>query len=140
MAEPTNMIASIAAGAAQDLVAGAVAKAVAINRPMAIAVCDQAGELKAFLRMDGAPLIASNIAKDKAYTSAASQMPTHEWHELIKDDPPLAAGMPVVPRMVVFGGGFPVLVAGACVGAIGVSGGHYSEDMAVGRDALARLD
>jgi uncharacterized protein GlcG (DUF336 family) len=41
------------------------------------------------------------------------------------------------PRLVVFGGGYPVIVDGAVVGAIGVSGGHYSQDMDVAKAALA---
>ena len=50
---------------------------------------------------------------------------------------PLAAGFVHTPRLVVFGGGYPVIVEGTVVGAIGVSGGHYSHDMEVAKAALA---
>jgi uncharacterized protein GlcG (DUF336 family) len=67
-------------------------------------------------------------------------MPTHGWHDFIKDDPPLAAGAPSgIDRLVVFGGGYPIVVAEQIVGGIGVSGGHYSEDMKVAEAALAAL-
>ena len=33
------------------------------------------------------------------------------------------------PRLIIFGGGYPIFMDGHCIGAIGVSGGHYSEDM-----------
>jgi uncharacterized protein GlcG (DUF336 family) len=59
-------------------------------------------------------------------------MPSHGWYDFIKDDGPLALGAPAaIDRLVVFGGGFPIVVGGAVIGAIGVSGGHYSEDMEV---------
>jgi uncharacterized protein GlcG (DUF336 family) len=40
---------------------------------------------------------------------------------------------------VVFGGGFPIKVDDAVVGAIGVSGGHYTQDMEVAQAGLAVL-
>jgi uncharacterized protein GlcG (DUF336 family) len=40
-------------------------------------------------------------------------------------------------RLVTFGGGFPIVVDGEVVGAIGVSGGHYTDDMAVADAALS---
>jgi hypothetical protein len=52
---------------------------------MAIAVVDDSGVLKAFSRMDGAPLLA--VAQDKAYTAAGFGLSTDGWFEFIKDDP-----------------------------------------------------
>jgi len=96
--------------------------------------------LKALERMDGAPLISIQIAQDKAYTAVGFGIPSHAWHDFIKDDPPLAAGATTgIDRLVIFGGGFPITVDGAIVGAIGVSGGHYSEDAAVAEAALAAV-
>ena len=40
---------------------------------------------------------------------------------------------------MVFGGGYPVMVDDELIGGIGVSGGHYSEDMQVAEAALAAL-
>ncbi|GLZ50363.1 hypothetical protein Acsp06_65480 [Actinomycetospora sp. NBRC 106375] len=104
--------------------------------PMAIAITDTAGTLQGFLRMDGAPLLAVQLAQDKAWTAAAFGIPTDQWHEFIKGDPPLAAGIPTVPRLTVFGGGFPLRIDGHLVGGLGLSGGHYTDDMAVARAAL----
>ncbi|MFV0276135.1 MAG: heme-binding protein [Parahaliea sp.] len=42
-------------------------------------------------------------------------------------------------RLVVFGGGYPVKVNNEVIGGIGVSGGHYSQDMEVAEAALAVL-
>jgi uncharacterized protein GlcG (DUF336 family) len=97
--------------------------------------------LKAFSRMDGAPLLSVQVAQDKAYTAAGFGLPTHGWHDFIKDDAPLADGAPTgIDRLVVFGGGYPLMVGEQLVGGVGVSGGHYSEDMAVAEAALAALD
>ncbi len=122
---------------ADRLIAGAVAKAKEMGVPMSIAISDADGTLVRFQRMDNASLISLDIAQNKAYSSAATGMPTDTLHEFIKGDAPLAAGLVHTPRLVVFGGGYPVIVGGTVVGAIGVSGGHYSQDMDVAKAALA---
>jgi acetolactate synthase-1/2/3 large subunit len=124
---------------ADRLIAGAVAKAKEMGVPMSIAISDADGTLVRFQRMDNASLISLDIAQNKAYSSAATGMPTDTLHEFIKGDAPLAAGLVHTPRLVVFGGGYPVIVGGTVVGAIGVSGGHYSQDMEVARAALASV-
>lgn len=132
--------ASISTDAAHRMIAAAEAKAVEIGVPMCIAVLDVGGNLKAFSRMDGAPLPSSQVAQDKAYTANGFGMPTHQWHDFISDDAPLAAGAPTgIPRLVIFGGGYPIVVDGARVGGIGASGGHWAEDMQVAEAGLAAL-
>ena len=122
---------------ADELMAGAMAKATEMQVPMCIALCDPAGTLVQFRRMDHAPLLSVQIAQDKAFTAVSFGMATHEWHDFIKNDPPLLDGIVHTPRLVVFGGGYPVKVDGVMVGGIGVSGGHYSHDMEVAQAALA---
>ena len=126
--------------AATTALNAACAEASCLGKPMCIAVTDEAGNLLAFARMDGAPQLSIDIAVDKAYTSATFGIPTHVWHDFIKDDPPLRDGAPTaIKRLVVFGGGYPITADGAVVGAIGVSGGHYSEDQKVAEAGLAAL-
>jgi uncharacterized protein GlcG (DUF336 family) len=130
--------ASISTELAHKVVAAAEAKAKAMGHPFVIAVCDEAGVLKAFSRMDGAALLSVQIAQDKAYTAVGFGLSTDAWHEFIKNDPPLAAGaVGGIDRLVVFGGGYPIKVGAAIVGAIGVSGGHYTQDMEVAQAGLA---
>ena len=132
--------ASITTEAAHKMVAAAEAKASEMGTPMVIAVVDDGGVLKAFSRMDGAALLSVQIAQDKAYTAVGFGMPTHGWHDFIKDDPPLADGAPTgIDRLVIFGGGYPITVDDEIVGAIGVSGGHYSEDQKVAEAGLAGI-
>src|SRR5258708_18084186 len=113
---------SIDAETAERAVAAAAKKATELKLKMGIAVTDEAGDIKAFLRMDGAPKLSIDIAHNKAYTAASFSMPTHAWFDFIKDDPPLLYGITHTPRLTVFGGGFPIQLGGECGEAIGLRG------------------
>ncbi|UEM24787.1 heme-binding protein (plasmid) [Skermanella mucosa] len=130
---------SIGTAMAGRMIAAAEAKAVELGIPMAISIADESGVQKAFVRMDGAPLLAIQVAVNKAKTAAGFGIPTHVWHDFIKDDAPLALGAPHIDGLVVFGGGYPIKAGDAVIGAIGVSGGHYSDDMKVAEAALAAV-
>src|SRR5918912_3771110 len=131
---------SVTAELAKAVIAAAEQKAHELGKGFVIAVVDDGGVLKAFSRMDGAPLLSVQVAQDKAYTAVGCGMPTHGWHDFIKDDPPLASGAPTgIDRLVIFGGGYPITVDDQVVGAIGVSGGHYSEDQQVAEAGLQAL-
>ena len=131
---------SITTELAHQMVAAAEKKAQEIGVPMVIAICDESGVLKAFSRMDGAALLSVQIAQDKAYTSIGFGMSTDKWYDFIKDDAPLAAGAPSgIDRLIVFGGGYPITTDGQSIGSIGVSGGHYTQDMEVAQAGLAVL-
>lgn len=136
----TVSVPTITTDAAHRMIAAAEAKATEIGVPMCIAVVDTGGNLKAFSRMDGGPLLSTQVAQDKAYTAVGFGMPTHGWYDFISGDAPLAAGAPTgIDRLVIFGGGYPIEADGAVVGAIGVSGGHYSQDQQVAEAGLAAL-
>ena len=131
---------SIGCDAADRIVAGARARAAEIGQPFTVAVVDESGVLKAYSRMDGAPLVSVKLAEDKAYTAVGFGLPSHGWYDFIKDDGPLAAGAPsAIDRLVIFGGGYPIVVDGEIVGGVGVSGGHYTQDMDVAQAGLAAL-
>ena len=101
------------------------------------AVVDEGANLKAFIRMDEAALLSSEIAQNKAYTAAAFGKPTHEWYPMIKDEPALLTGIVHTNKLVVFGGGIPLAVGGIIVGGIGVSGGTSEEDVLCAQAGLA---
>lgn len=127
---------------AKNILEKAEAKGKELGMNFGIAIVDKAGNLKAFSAMDGTPVLAVEIAQNKAFSAAAYNRPTHEWYDRIKDDAPLLTGIVHTPRLVVFGGGYPIHVDGECIGGIGVSGGHYSHDMQVceaGLSAIAEL-
>jgi uncharacterized protein GlcG (DUF336 family) len=105
-----------------------------MKKAMCIAITNEAGQLKAFHSMDGAPHLSI------AYTASAFGIATHTWWDFIKNDPPLLHSITHTPRLVTFGGGYPIMENGQLIGAIGVSGGHYSEDMEVARAALDAIN
>jgi uncharacterized protein GlcG (DUF336 family) len=131
---------SVTIEAAHHIIAAAERKAQELGTPMVIAIVDESGVLKAFSRMDGAALLSVQIAQDKAYTAAGFGLSTDQWHDFIKSDPPLAAGATAgISRLVVFGGGYPIKAGDQIIGGIGVSGGHYTQDMQVAQEGLAAL-
>lgn len=125
----------VSAATAQKMVEAAVAKATSLGVPQIVAILDESGLLKAFCRMDGAPLISIEVAQNKAYTALLGA-PSQDFFNRIKDDPALLAGVPHIPRIVTFGGGLPIRVEGAVVGAIGVSGGTVEQDIACAQAGL----
>jgi uncharacterized protein GlcG (DUF336 family) len=138
MAQNSFQKSSITIETAERIIKAAEKKAQEMGKLMSIAVCDEDGTLKAFRRMDGAALLSIQIAQDKAYTAISfGGMATHEWYEFIKNDPPLLHGIVKTDRLIVFGGGYAIKTDAGIIGGIGVSGGHYSEDMQV---ALAGLE
>ena len=128
---------SITLELAQTLIEAAAAKATEIGVPMVIAIVDESGALKAFSRMDGAKLLSVDIAQNKAWTAISFGISTDTWFEFIKNDPPLVTGITHTPRLIVYGGGYPITIDGHVVGGIGCSGGHYSQDMECAQAALA---
>jgi uncharacterized protein GlcG (DUF336 family) len=112
---------SISSELAQRMVDAAVAKARELGVAENVAILDDGGNLKAFGRMDGAPILSIGIAQNKAYT-ALFGVSTQDLFNFIQSDPSLLAGMPTIPRLAAWGGGFPIKVNGEVVGAIGVSG------------------
>ena len=135
----TNLIRkhSISHELAQKMVDKAVAKAREIGVSENVAVLDDGGNLKAFSRMDGAPILSIEMAQNKAYT-ALFGIPTQDFFNFIQGDPSLLAGIPTVARVAAWGGGFPIQVDGEIVGAIGLSGAPtVQNDVDCARAALA---
>jgi glc operon protein GlcG len=131
---------TIGLGAAQRVLAAAVAEAEAMGKPMCVAVCGVGGDLRLFARMDGAPELSESIAKDKAWTvTAFNGVPTHAWWDAIKDEPALVHGITKTDRFIIFGGGVPLRAGGRLVGAIGVSGGSADDDRQVAEAGAAAL-
>jgi uncharacterized protein GlcG (DUF336 family) len=128
---------SISSELAEKMVDEAVAKARGLGVSENVAILDDGGNLKAFSRMDGAPLLSIEIAQNKAYT-ALFGVPTQDFFDFIQRDPSLLAGIPTLARVAAWGGGFPIKVGGEIVGAIGLSGAPtVQNDIDCARAALA---
>ena len=115
----------------------AVAKAIVLGVAENVAILDEGGNLTAFRRMDGAPILCIEMAQNKAYT-ALFGAPTEDFFKFIERDPSLLAGIPMQARVAAFGGGIPIKVDGEIVGAIGVSGApSVQDDIACAQAAVA---
>jgi glc operon protein GlcG len=99
---------------------------------VSVAVVDDAGALVAFHRMTGAPRFSADFAIAKARTAAAFGSETSRLEELYADRPVFAHSFVAQGGYFLGRGGVPVLVEGAVVGAVGVSGvdAHGEEDIA----------
>ncbi len=135
------MVDSVPLETAKELIAAAEAKAAEIDNPMVVTVVNSEGNLVAQHRMDGAWLASVSISRNKAYTAAALETPTHELAESSQPGNSLY-GIESCDegRLVVFGGGYPLEAEGEVVGAFGASGGEVHQDRTVAEAGVERWD
>jgi uncharacterized protein GlcG (DUF336 family) len=122
---------------AYTIIEGARAKAEAIGVPMCIAITDESGNLIAFERMNGGKITSITIAIDKSFTASAAKKATHEYGAASQPgSPAYGIDSAIGGRLMVVGGGLPILVDGAVVGGIGVSSGTPAQDMEVAQAGI----
>jgi uncharacterized protein GlcG (DUF336 family) len=113
---------------AERMIGAAADKAASLGVAVNIAVLDAGAHLKAFCRMDGAPLGAIDLAIGKAKTAALFQMNSEDLWQFVKPGGP-AEGMQFSNgNLVTFAGGLLLRKEGEIAGAVGVSGGSVSQD------------
>jgi uncharacterized protein GlcG (DUF336 family) len=122
-----------------NMLDAACQKAEELGIKVNVSIADDGGNLKGFIRMDGAPLLSSEISQNKAYTAAAFGIATSEWYPMIQNEPSLLHGIVHTKRLTIFGGGVPIYIDQHLVGGIGVSGGSEQEDILCAESALAVL-
>ena len=122
---------------ARVLIEGAEEKSREIGVPMCSAVTDEAGNLIAFTRMDGAKISSISIAMDKAFTAAAAKKGTHDYNQLaVPGKPTFGIHVTNQGRFSIIGGGLPIIINDEVVGGIGISGGTAEEDQIVAQGAI----
>lgn len=121
---------SLGHGEAQQAIEAIQAELVRRGKAAVIAVADAHGELIGLLRLDGTPFPSITIATNKAWTAARERKPTRELGQAARD-PQDGFDMAYYgdPRYIGWGGGLPVIVDGAVVGSVAVSGLPEQEDM-----------
>lgn len=126
--------------AAELIVGAAKKKAAEIGTKMDIAVVDAGGNLKAFVRMDGAWLGSIDIAQRKARTARWFDMDTGIIGTLSQPGGPLYGIEHSNGGLITFPGGVPLKTTqGEVVGAIGVSGSTVENDHTVAAAGAAAL-
>ena len=123
---------------AEIVLKGALAKAVDQGVPMNIAVVDAGGNLKAFLRMDGAPVRLIAIAQGKAYTAARMGSATADFARRLEREHLTLADF-CDSGLTAMQGGLPLLYEGHTVLGVGVSGRSTRDDEALAGRLLELL-
>ena len=118
----------------------AEAAAASIGIAYNIAVVDAGGNLLAFVRQDRALIGSIGLAIGKAVTARIFDKPTSLLAELAQPGAPLFGIQETSSgRVVIFGGGVPVISDGVIVGAVGASAGTVEQDIAVAEAAVAAI-
>lgn len=120
---------------AQKILAAALAKAEAMGVPQNVVITDEGGHLLAMARMDGAKPLSVLSAHAKAKTAASARAPTGA----IAADAEIKLSLAQDLHFTNLRGGFPIVVDGKCIGAIGVGSGSGDQDVEVARAGLAAL-
>jgi uncharacterized protein GlcG (DUF336 family) len=117
---------------AKKVAAVAIAEARKNNWTMCIAIVDPGGNLVYFEKMDGAQTGSVNVSIDKAKSAALFKRPGKAFQDIV------AAGGDGLRILQLQGaipidGGFPLVMDGKIVGAIGASGGTSDQDGVTGK-------
>jgi uncharacterized protein GlcG (DUF336 family) len=121
----------VALDAALAVLAGVREEAARRGVALGAAVVDLGGRAVAAQRMDGAQLVAVDLAADKALTAVAFDHPTEAWAaSTAPGGSDWGLSTALGGRLVVFAGGLPLRHGGAMVGAVGVSGAAADVDRA----------
>ena len=121
---------------AKVIAQGAFEKAQAQNWNVIIAISDASGVLKYLERMENVQLSSLDVAVAKAKTAVVYRRPTQAFETRIKDGD-LAATM--LPDVMPFAGGIPIVVDGHIIGAIGVSGVKSSQDAQIAQAGIDKF-
>lgn len=96
------------------------------------AVCDAGGNAVALQRDDDAYIASVDVASNKAFTAVSLKMTTEQVGRLAQPGAPLYGVQHTNQgRIVIFGGGAPLMRGGVIVGGLGVSGGSAEQDTAL---------
>lgn len=120
---------------AQKIIEAALAHSKAQGyKPMGIALLDEAGQLKAFAREDGASMFRFDIARAKAWGAVGMGASSRVLAQRAKDNPNFFVSLAATAEGKFLAQPGAVLVknaAGEVLGAVGASGGTGDEDEAI---------
>ena len=120
---------------AQKIIDAALAHSKAQGyKPMGIAVLDEAGQLKAFAREDGASMFRFDIARGKAWASVGMGVPSRQLAARAKDNPNFFVSLAATAAGKFLPQTGAVLIhspEGELLGAGGASGRTGDEDEAI---------
>jgi uncharacterized protein GlcG (DUF336 family) len=141
---PPSLKSSLTLETARLILDAALAKAAELKlKPLAVAVLDARGCLKAFAAQDGTSLIRADIARGKAYGALALGMGSRAIARRAQDEPAFIAAVNALAggALVPAAGGVLIEAAdGEVLGAIGISGDASGNDEACALAGIAAAD
>jgi len=119
--------------ASREIIRVVQTKAADMGVKTVVAISDGGGNLIALERSDDAFIASLDIAANKAFTVVSLKMPTSRLASLASPGGSLY-GIQFTNngRIVVFGGGEPLISGGEVIGGLGVSGGTAEQDTFLG--------
>ena len=125
----SSLYADVTLDMAKQLIAAVEQKAAQMGVNAVIAVANRGANPVAVHCMDNSYIASYDIAFNKAYTCAALKMPTTQLKILSQPGGDLYGIQHTNNgRIVIFGGGIPIIRNGQCIGGLGVSGGSGAQD------------
>jgi uncharacterized protein GlcG (DUF336 family) len=122
---------------ANKAITAAAAEAKKHNWKMAITVVDPAGNVVAHATMDGTQYASIPIAQAKARTSALFRRASGVFQTAINTGgSPSSLSLLALAGGAASEGGFPIVIDGKLVGAIGASGGIFTQDAVTAKAGL----
>lgn len=126
---------------AREIAEEVVKKAMEIGAQIVVSIVNKDGNPILIDKMDGAFLVSFDLARKKAFTSAALKMPTHELAKLTSKGADFFGLENMLnEEIVTLGGGFPIMYQKEILGAIGVSGSTVENDMELARFGSMSLE
>ena len=114
---------------AQKISAEIISKAKEIGVNAVVAISDKGANPVSVLAMDDSYIASYDIAVNKAYTCASIKMSTKTLQTLAQPGQPLYGIQHTNNgKIVIFGGGEPLIANGEVIGGLGVSGGSEEQD------------
>ena len=108
--------------------------------PLSMAVYDASGNIKFFLRQDGAKFMTLDFAKIKGRSAAASGLATSELAAIEFENKEQPLGIPYVNGLTILQGGVAVASkSGQHLGGFGVSGAPAEHDEACGIAGIEKM-
>ena len=117
---------------AQQIISGALARSLQAGyKPMGVVVLDEAGQMKAFARQDGASMFRFDVARAKAWGAAGMGVSSRTLAERAKDNPNFFVSLSATSEGKFLPQPGAVVIkdaAGTIIGAVGASGGTGDQD------------
>src|SRR5713101_4592888 len=133
----------LTAAGAKKIMATAIARAQEAGIAVTVAIVDAGGHLLLLERMEGGRFHTVHSATTKAVCAASTRRPTSAKGAQGQPlDTAHALGLALAAgpeRWTAMEGGCPVLVEGECIGGVGVSGGDWTTDERIAREAVESI-